>query len=490
MRRTRGMIAISAVLAASVPAAGLAQSSERGSIVSGPAGSNSLIGVSPNPSQNTPGEQLRSAANARALPTVNTGLFPEIGNQLLDDGIDIHGGLLDHAVTNPSTGNIPGNTENLGIFRPDVDIDLGKLFGLQGGIFHAALTYWFSKSDIPGIIAQTGGSLDGYQTTPILEASTLSRLTYEQLLMNKKLDVEVGRGNVHQYFFIPNSLDPFTYDAPLINVNADFNSFPYALWMGRATYKLTPAWYLQGGIFEDAYARVVKNGWNFGTEGATGVQTIGELGYRTNFRTEAYPANLEAGFVWNTRHGYNNLKGTAAVTTRATTAADYPGGGVIVFQGAKVVARGPNRAGLPPVNLQIYSQLDVAVDKPQPFDLDAAVGANLTGAIPFRPADILGLQARYLRLSAIEAAFETRIHTLLNRRRFAGTQQRDAFQFEASYQIQVTRYATLSLYGQYYVNPDDYFVPFFNRVPGNGFEAGTLLRIPLGPLLGTSVKPF
>ena len=490
MRPIMGVIATSAVFASSLPVAGLAQTAPPAANAAAPASQNSTTGLSPNPSQNTPGQETRPVADVATLSTVNTGLFPAFGNQLLADGIDFHGALLDHATSNTSVGNVPGNTSNLGILRPAVDFDLGKILGLQGSFLHASVTYWFSKSDEPGSIAQTGGVLDGYQVTPILEASTLTRLTYEQLLLNNRLDIEVGKSNVHQYFFIPNSLDPFTYDSPLLNVDSDFNSIPYAVWMGKATYKLTPAWYLQGGVFEDNYGRVVRNGWNFGADNGPGAQIIGEAGYRTEFRTEAYPANLEAGFVWNTRTGYNNVKGSGAIASRLTTAANYPGGGVFVLQGAKVVARGPDRPGHQPENLQLYGQLDASVDKPQPLDLDASVGANLTGAIPFRPDDIFGLQARYLRLSAVEAAFETREHTALNRGRFAGTQQRDAFQFEASYQIQVTRYAYLTVYGQYYVNPDDYEVPFVNHVPEDGFAVATLLRIPLGPALGTSAKPF
>ena len=489
MHRLVGVMVTSAVLASSLPVVSLAQRAAPRATTASPA-ANSPVNLSPSSNQNTPGEELRPAGNLPSAPVVNTGLFPGLGSELLNDGIDFHGGLLDHAVTNPSTGNTPGNSAQLGIVRPELDLDLGKIAGIPGGFLHGALTYWFTKNNEPGIIAQTGGVLDGYQNTPILEASTLTRLTYEQLLLNNRLDIEVGKSNVHQYFFIPNSLDPFSYDSPLLNVDADFNSIPYALLMGKATYKLTPAWYLQGGIFEDNYRAVVNNGWKLGTGGAVGAQFIGEVGYRTNFRTEAYPANLEAGFVWDTRGGYANTKGTGAVASPLTTAANYPGGGVFALQGAKVVLRGPNRPGLAPANLQVYGQLDASVDKPQPFDLDATAGANLTGYIPFRPEDILGLQVRYLRLSAVEAAFETRIHTLLNRGRFAGTQERDAFTFEASYQIQVTKYATLSLYGQYFTHPDDYEVPFVNHVPRDGFEAATLLRIPLGPLLGTSNNPF
>ncbi len=490
MFRYMGLIATSAVLASSLPIIGRAQTAPSGANTASPAAPNSPIDLSPNTNQNTPGEVLRPAGNLPTSTFVNTGLFPDLGNQLLADGIEFHGGLLDRTTSNVSTGNTPGNTSNLGIVRPEIDFDLGKIANIQGGFLHAAVTYWFSKSDEPTIVAQTGGVLDGYETTPINEAATLTRLTYEQQLLANQLDLEIGKSNVHEYFFIPNSLDPFSYDSPLLNANADFNSIPYALWMGKATYKLTPAWYLQSGIFEDNYASVVKNGFKFGDAGAPGVQVIGELGYRTTFRTEAYPANLEAAFVWDTRKGYANTKGTGAVASPFTTAANYPGGGVFALQGAKVLVRGPDRPDLSPANVQVYTQIDAAVDKPQPFDLDASVGINLTGYIPFRPSDVIGLQARYVRLSAVEANYETFIHKVINRFRFAGIQERDEAQLEATYQIQVTRYATFSLYGQYYINPDDYYVPFVNHTPKNGFEFASLLRIPLGPLLGTSNNPF
>ena len=82
-------------------------------------------------------------------------------------------------------------------------------------------------------------------------------------MLDGKLDIEFGKSNVHQYFFIPNSLDPFTYDSPLLYADSDFNSIPYSVWMGKATYKLGRGWYVQAGAFEDNYRQVVKYGWTF-----------------------------------------------------------------------------------------------------------------------------------------------------------------------------------------------------------------------------------
>ena len=486
MRRRLRTSAATAALAVMLPLPALAQQAART-----PAAQNQPLGISPTPSQNTPGQELRPADVATSAAAVNTGLFPSAGNYLLGNGIDVHGVLLDHAVSNADAGNTPGNTANLLIFRPSADFDLGKIAGITGASIHTSATFFLSKNDEPGIIAQTGGAVTGYQTTPILESSALTKLTYEQKLFNDRLDIEVGRANVHQYFFIPNSLDVFSYDSPVLYADADFNSIPYGVYMGRASYHLTSLWYLQAGAFADDYRDEVKTGWRLGSPRATGAQLLAELGYRSEFNTERYPANLELGAEWNTRSGYGNVKGTGNNATSRTTAANYPGGGVMFFQAAKVLYRSPTEPapGVPPTNIQVYSQADVAVDHPQPFNLDLLVGVNFTGFVPFRPADIIGLQARGVQLSAVEADFETREHTLLNRGRTV-QQPRSELQLEAMYQATLGPYATLTGYVQYYTHPDDYEVPFVNHVPSNGAIVGVSLKLALGPILGTSLKPF
>ncbi len=448
-------------------------------------------GIAPSLNQNTPGQELRPVATANTTVPVNTGLFPAFGNTLLNDGIDFHGAVIDHFLANTDAGNTPGYANNLGVFRPSVDFDLFKIAGLYGASIHASVTYWFSKNDIPEAVAQTGGALTGYQTTPILEASTLTRLTYEQKLLADRLDIEVGRANVHQYFFIPNSIDFFSYDSPVLNVDADFNSIPYGVYMGKATFHLTPLWYLQGGAFEDDYRDEVYQGWKLGNSRASGAQVLGEVGYRSEFTTAAYPANLELGVEWNTRSGYSNRKGTGATAVPAQLATDYTGGGVLFFQGAKVLYRAPGAATpfVQPQNIQLYTQADIALDHPQPFNLDLLAGVNFTGFVPHRPADVFEIQGRALQLSADEAGFETREHTLINRGRYV-QQAQTAFQFETAYQITMGPYASITAFGQYYVHPDDYEDPFVNHIPHNGAEAGFILRLALGPLLGTSNKPF
>ncbi len=455
------------------------------------AGQNSSIGIAPGGNkQNTPGQtNIVNVPAPISRPTINTGLFPEFGNKLLERGIDFHGVLLDRFLANPSAGSQTGNTYNLGIFRPTVDIDLEKLIGLPGGNIHVAENVFFLRSGIPSLLVQTGGVIDGYQTTPLNGKTVLSLLTYEQKLLDGRLSIEAGRTNVHRYFFIPNSLDPFSYDSPALNANADFNSFPFGVWGGKVTYRLTPAWYVQAGAFEDNYRRAVNKPYVLGTRDASGAQVLGEVGYRTEFDTDPYPANMELGFLWNTRgNELTNRKGTSLTATPATVAANYPGGGVIFFQGGKVVWRGAGGGFGPPKNVQVFGSLNVAVEKPQPLDMDALLGVNFTGFIPGRPLDAFGLQGRYQRLSQIEASFEQRA-----RRRVGSldlVQPCNSLAFEAIARIAVAPGTTLSPFVQYYVNPDNYEVPFQRNRGQDGFMAGIFGTIALGPALGTSRKPF
>ena len=455
-----------------------------------PGNKGSASGISTNPSVNTTGDlSLQGVPLPLSGPPV-TGLFPSFGQSLLDRGIDFHGLYLDHFLANPTAGNITGQTYNLGVFLPVVDLDLGKLAGIAGGNIHFQLTVFNLRSNIPGIITDAGGFLTGYQTTPApsTDPPITSVLTYEQKLLDDRLSIEAGRTNVYHYFLLPNGIDIFNGFSSTFNVDGDFNSDPFPVWGARASYHFTPNWYVQVGAFQDNYYRAVYNPDDFGVGHSSGTQILGELAYRSEFDTAAYPANLEVGMEWNTRKGLSNLKGSAVLATPYNHAATYPGGGVIFAQGQQVLWRGADNPFGPPANVALYGSLDAAVDKPQPIDMDAIIGVNFTGLIPGRPFDALGLQAHYQRLSAIEANFESTAQTLV-----AGPgprQSRNNFAFEVVDRVAVTPWLAVTPFVQYFIKPDNLFNPAQRRRPSDGVEAGVFAVIPLGKLLGTSNKYF
>ena len=447
-------------------------------------------GISSNPKNNTTANYSLISPSLPISGPPRTGLFPSVGAALLDDGIDIHGIALDHFLANPSGGNIPHQTYNLSALAPAVDFNLDRLIGLQGGNVHLVTTLFGLRSNIPGIARDTGGFIDGYQTTPVPSTTPflLSVLTYEQKLLNDRLSIEFGRTNAYRYFLLPNSLDPFEAYGTTFNVVGDFNSIPYPSWGAHATYHFEPKWYVQAGGFANNYYRAIFNNLNLGAEATSGAQILGEVGYRSEFNNAAYPANFEIGSEWNTSGHAFNIKGAGVVATNLDVATSYPGGGVFFFEGQQILWRGRQTPAGPPPNIALYGSAGIAYDKPQPFDGDGIVGINFTGLIPGRPYDALGLQAHYQRLSAVEADFETR-----NQIRFAGpgpAQNRNNWGFEAVYNIQVTPWLKLDPVVQYYVNPDDFVGSTLPRRPTDGFVVGGFLNVALGKLLGTSNKAF
>ena len=417
------------------------------------------------------------------------GRFPGFGEILLNEGIDLHGAAFDRFLANPSTGVITGRAENLLAIAPNLDIDLGKLVGIPGGTVHASALILALRADQPNYANYAGGNLVGEQATPGLpgKAVELSELTYEQRVLNGKFSIEAGQTSPYRYFFFPNSLDPLTHYSSVGTVDADYADLPFPVWGGRATYKLTSQWYLQTGAFEDNFRGATTYPGAFGDRYASGVQILGEIGYRTEF-FDAAPRNFELGFEWNTRTGYSNVKGLPFTANAFDTAADYPGGGIIYAQGLQTLWHGAPRKGGSPPSINIYGSIDVAVDKPQPIDLDAMAGFNFTGFIPGRPFDATGIQVKYLRLSQIEANFETRNHDI-----FAGSgssQPRDGFQFELIQNIQMTNSISIRPLAEYILTPDNTGNSTLGRRPSSGFQLGLFTVLELGPFLGTSNKPF
>ncbi len=448
----------------------------------------SASGVSTNPSNNTTGAYTLPGIPLPNSPPPRIGLFTGLGKTLLDSGIDFHGVAFDHFLTNPTAGVVPGQIDNLAVLGLEADLDLNKLVSIRGGNVHVQFTLFGLKDDIPQFITESGGFLTGTQSTPAEPSNALSVLTYEQKLIDDRLSIEIGRTNVYHYFFLPNSLDPFTYFSSTVNVDGDFSTNPWPNWAGRATYHWTPEWYAQVGAFEDNFIRSTSNPDNFGITDNTGFQTLGEVGYRSEFNNAAYPANLELGALWDDRTSPTNLKGTAAFYNGRNSPVQYGSAGVLYFQGLKTLWRGASRHLGPPANVAVYGSVDVAVDKPQPVDMDALAGITFTGFIPRRPFDALEFQAHYQRLSQVEANYETLLHNI-----FAGrgpSQSRDGYTFEVNGNIQLTPWFALRPIVEQFTNPDNLFDPAQKRRSSDGFMTAIFATISLGKLLGTSDKPF
>ena len=423
-----------------------------------------------------------------AAPTV--GLFTGTGAALQRDGIDVHGIILDRYLADTTAGPDPHHDGNITAIAPAADFDLEKLLGIKGGAFHTQFTFLVGRYDEPNLADYAGGWLTGWQTTPALSGEWVypSLVTYEQKLLQNKLSIEFGRTNFFRYFFTPNALDPFFNISAVAQVVGDSSSVPFPTWGARAIYHFTPKYWVQLGAFEDYDYGSDNEPFAFGAARAPGASIFTEIGSRTEFFNSKYPENFELGVEYSTRTGYSYTKGSPLPEAAAFSAANYPGGGFVFFQGLQTLWRGPRKVFGPPANIALYGSVDPSYDKPQPFDIDAILGLNFNGFVPGRPFDAVGFQAHYLRLSAVEAAFESKFHNI-----FAGpgpNQPRNNYAFDATYNLSFNNVVSLKPSLQYFVNPDNFGNPTFNKRPGDGFEVSVELVVALGRLLGTSSKPF
>ena len=168
----RTTTALSVMLAVGVPFASAQPAPARPGTPEGPGfGATPVAPTSPEgvtavPGLNTTGDQTLQQAPTPTSAPPRIGLFPEFGAQLLNAGVDFHGIAFDHFLSNPTAGTVPGQVNNLFVFRPAADFDLQKLVGIPGGNVHLGLSFFGLRADIPQIITQAGGVMTGFQTTP------------------------------------------------------------------------------------------------------------------------------------------------------------------------------------------------------------------------------------------------------------------------------------------------------------------------------------
>jgi porin len=437
---------------------------------------------------------LPGEINPRVVPGLVAPTTGASGRQgplapLADDldayGVTLHANSIDFLTNNPSAGLIAGNSENSLYNILGVDWDLSKVSGLRGTSLHYETTIFAGNTDIgrtgaTGFLGQTGDSLLGYQGTFNQKTAVLSVATIQQKLFDDRLAFEIGRTHPDRYYGLPlcQVLDSCFQD--ILYYNAGFTSPQYSVYGANLSYKVTPTTYVEAGAFSTNDG--TRIGYDLGEEKQTGVLGIGEIGYKTDFATEAFPTSLSL-------TGFYNSSDHAALN--AQTALGLAGGGLIahgtsglVLQGSKVVWRADGGAGdaKVPTSVLLYGSLGDAFDATTPIRASAFVGATLQAPFAGRPADRFGVKFNYERLNTSYAQY-------LAAANFASGGSGAAFLgneyvFEGNAHIQLPAGLAFEPTIQYAINPNSYYNPLTARRPSNGvFAIGTLI-IPVGVLLG------
>src|SRR5262249_33643397 len=144
--------------------------------------------------------------------------------------------LLGITLANPSEGQKTGEIERVTIVNAGFDADLEKMAGLRGATLHFSYLYVPEPYNNGTFGAFAGDSLIG-QAGPFIPLEwNLSQLTWEQKLLNNRLDVTVGIDNAGNYFGLPLCNQPFLCQSAGLQNGTGMNPPPYSNWSARAAY--------------------------------------------------------------------------------------------------------------------------------------------------------------------------------------------------------------------------------------------------------------
>ncbi|MHB8287225.1 MAG: carbohydrate porin, partial [Caulobacteraceae bacterium] len=436
------------------------------------------------PNDTRVGQRTFSGLQTPGAPReTDVGPFTPVSNKLADFGVALRGQLIDQYANNPYGGVHQGN-DNVGQLNFGADVDLQKLLGVQGGSFHMTVyrDYGFglAKDTTGTFVKQQNDYKNAY---PQLH---MGLVAYEQKLLDNKLDIIVGRLGTTAFYghLVPacSFQSGATCGVPaILNSEAGFSLLPSATWGGNVLYHVTPEVYFEAGAFEVNPFISQTNGWDWSTRYATGVTVPFELSWsRPSLKTEAYPFELKGGgYVSTAPHAdpYFNTKGQSLGTFGGTTLEDSTRDGVYVM-GDRVVWR-PNRNTTE--NLNLFGGVIHPLESEEVSDEEVYTGALLTGAIPGRPRDTIGLTATYFHISNREIEY---LHDARVKAGGSGYNSPDEGAFELNYGWEVVRNLRLTPNLQYIANPDNSNIAKTKVLPKNILAFGLFLNFSFSNMLG------
>jgi porin len=389
---------------------------------------------------------------ANDLPTKPlTGLLSATGNALEAMGVDLRMPTEEQFFDNVSEGSSPGTIASGTWIIPTLTLDLGKILGIQNGRIRFA-----DEINMLRVNDNTGpGSFEdnadsgplGTAKQNIKEPSSLRQLTYEQLLFDKRLDIEAGGMNLKRYFWTPDcDIDSLTCLDLMLERNAGLPPSAFSTWAGRAAFNVTPDIYIQAGA-EEVNSKVNNTtGFAFGLHNSTGVFLAAEAAYKSDFLDTAYPTDFEVGgwHVTSTHPDPLNAK-----ITRHGTSAIQLWANQTVWRQDDGATRDPNVR-----HLNVYIQSAKSLDNTSVYTTQLTLGSSLYAPFASRPLDIIGVQATYLQLATDERQF------LQQQRIKAGGPAAfpvTSWYLEVNAHIQLYRDVALEPTVQYVVDPDTVF---------------------------------
>ncbi|MDI2090838.1 carbohydrate porin [Commensalibacter oyaizuii] len=168
-----------------------------------------------------------------------------------------------------------------------LDIDWEKWIGLKGFSTHAVALNFTGRSTSYDYI---GDTVIQSQEVYIPHQALIRMYVFyaEQKLLNRKLDIKLGRVSAGNEFaaspFACDFISLATCGHPRAVAQQGFPSWPGAVWGTRILYNFSSKLYAQTGAYESApWPQGGRNGWDWDAQHTTGAYVPVEIGYNPQF---------------------------------------------------------------------------------------------------------------------------------------------------------------------------------------------------------------
>lgn len=414
-------------------------------------------------------------ADTSAAPSAaREGPLAPLGERLAEYGVKPYAQLWSLSMQNLNTGPQPHSFGNSGNLFFGADINLDTLVGLEGASLHVEemLFILLRNTGVPTSRHWPGASgsyFGGGSLHNDLTSNQLSLLTYQQSLLDGRLNLTFGRTNARRYFYTANCETVITCIDPIIDYASGALPIPYGSWGGYLKYDATKNIYLHSGAFESNpqdYLRQ-RNGLNFSTRDADGVSLLLGIGSQND---SLYRSRYELNGFFNTSRQPDPLTGDAKQGT---------GGAYFKFQQA--VWRADQGRGTAPQALLLFGSLSAAMNDNQPFRQFAEMG--VTYLAPFeRPQDKLSLKVSHMRINDKQLIAQQRARIANGGDSRLG--QRNVYAIEANGHFAVAPHVAIETSVQYLIRPDNFYNPEARHLSNDGFVVGLQVMVDAGALLG------
>lgn len=401
---------------------------------------------------------------------------------LADEGVTL---ALNY--TGEAAGNVSGGLRRASAYTGQVymgaDFDMDRIAGIGGGTLHFAVTNRHGKS-LSNIAIGNNTSVQEVWGT---QNTHLAILTWEQKLLDGRLDIEAGRSqaNIHflnSPFYCNFQTNSACGNPTFVFKNSNFTYFPASSWMIHARANFTPQWFLHVGAYEVNPDRkqADDNGFSFSTRNATGVVVPWEAGYADDAGRTRLPGHYILG-GWFDRGDYadplRDENGGIAILTGRSPATLHGRSG-LYFRFDQMLTRPDPRSkrGLALFGVAM-ANLSGRVEESHYLEL----GLLQTGTFKGREADTLGflindqqfsdLAVERMRAARVAGGGDGHIH-------------RHQYMMELAYGAQLNAAMRISPNIQYIVNPDQTGAPFRPRDIGNALIFGLKFTVDAPTLMG------